>query len=178
MTRGKLRSMCLVWTHERDDRGSWHAIRSSSFQLPPIPDETDDWLHSSSIWLTEYRKLRRSLSRTWRSTLVSLWYWGVAFGIAFYTAFLVSRGRTVGGTLMLLPTCGTAYYALRRRRMIRREAYFLHRELFGRPSICAVCSYDLASGSPDTDGCTLCPECGAAWRLDAAAPSERRQGDT
>ncbi len=35
---------------------------------------------------------------------------------------------------------------------------------------CAACAYPLRSIPPDFDGATVCPECGAAWRL--AAPSE------
>lgn len=30
---------------------------------------------------------------------------------------------------------------------------------------CASCSYPLADLQPATDGCTVCPECGAAWKL-------------
>lgn len=30
---------------------------------------------------------------------------------------------------------------------------------------CQACDYDLTSLSADPDGCTTCPECGAAWRL-------------
>lgn len=30
---------------------------------------------------------------------------------------------------------------------------------------CVQCAYDLAGCKPDPDGCTVCPECGSAWRL-------------
>jgi predicted RNA-binding Zn-ribbon protein involved in translation (DUF1610 family) len=30
---------------------------------------------------------------------------------------------------------------------------------------CASCGYDLSHHHPESDGCTVCPECGAAWRL-------------
>ncbi len=32
---------------------------------------------------------------------------------------------------------------------------------------CPACSYSLAGIAPEPDGCTVCPECGAAWRLTA-----------
>jgi hypothetical protein len=35
---------------------------------------------------------------------------------------------------------------------------------------CAACGYDLSVIIPEPDGCRLCPECGAAWRLPASAP--------
>lgn len=31
---------------------------------------------------------------------------------------------------------------------------------------CPGCGYDLASSLVQSDGCNVCPECGAAWRLD------------
>jgi hypothetical protein len=31
---------------------------------------------------------------------------------------------------------------------------------------CAQCGYNLIHVNPEGDGCTVCPECGAAWRLD------------
>ena len=30
---------------------------------------------------------------------------------------------------------------------------------------CASCGYDLSHHHPEADGCSVCPECGAAWRL-------------
>ena len=31
--------------------------------------------------------------------------------------------------------------------------------------VCASCGYDMRGLPSDPDGCTLCPECGAAWKL-------------
>jgi hypothetical protein len=54
---------------------------------------------------------------------------------------------------------------------------------------CASCGYDLGGSLPQEDGCTVCPECDAAWRISAemvefrkarerlAAP-ERTEGET
>ncbi len=39
-----------------------------------------------------------------------------------------------------------------------------------RHDFCAACYNDLRTLAPDPDGCTVCPECGAAWRLGAATP--------
>lgn len=33
---------------------------------------------------------------------------------------------------------------------------------------CPACGYLLTTLQPDEDGCTVCPECGAAWRLKGA----------
>lgn len=32
---------------------------------------------------------------------------------------------------------------------------------------CACCEYEIAGLPPESDDCTVCPECGAAWRVDA-----------
>ncbi|MEQ8844349.1 MAG: hypothetical protein RIB58_05790 [Phycisphaerales bacterium] len=36
---------------------------------------------------------------------------------------------------------------------------------------CQACDYDLTGLTPDPDGCTTCPECGAAWRLPPEPPT-------
>lgn len=36
--------------------------------------------------------------------------------------------------------------------------------------ICGSCAHELRGLPSHEDGCTLCPECGAAWRLDPAKP--------
>ncbi len=33
---------------------------------------------------------------------------------------------------------------------------------------CPACGYNLAQLDPHEDGCTVCPECGAAWRIKAS----------
>lgn len=32
-------------------------------------------------------------------------------------------------------------------------------------NLCGSCGYDLAAVEPEADGCRVCPECGAAWRI-------------
>jgi hypothetical protein len=41
---------------------------------------------------------------------------------------------------------------------------------FGR---CPACMYSLAELPAESDGCTVCPECGGAWRLTVTADGER-----
>jgi len=45
--------------------------------------------------------------------------------------------------------------------------------------VCASCGYVLGSLPAASDGCTLCPECGAAWKLGTPPASQRpaRGGD-
>jgi hypothetical protein len=37
-------------------------------------------------------------------------------------------------------------------------------------SVCPICIYPLASIPVEADGCSVCPECGAAWRVNATSP--------
>jgi len=36
---------------------------------------------------------------------------------------------------------------------------------------CASCRYNVAEIEPETDGCVVCPECGAAWKLNPSRPT-------
>ena len=38
-----------------------------------------------------------------------------------------------------------------------------------RTGLCPACAYQIHDIEPDPDGCTVCPECGAAWRLSDAS---------
>ena len=48
------------------------------------------------------------------------------------------------------------------RRLIQQRAL-----KFAAQGECPVCRYDLAGLTPESDGCTICPECGAAWRVES-----------
>jgi hypothetical protein len=39
-----------------------------------------------------------------------------------------------------------------------------------RKNLCPHCRFSLAAIVPDPDGCTVCPECGAAWKLPELMP--------
>ncbi len=55
-----------------------------------------------------------------------------------------------------------------------RESGWLTRYMRGMISLgcCPVCTYNLSGLDSETDGCTVCPECGAAWRLPDDPASE------
>ena len=42
------------------------------------------------------------------------------------------------------------------------------------PVVRAACGHDLKGTPVAEDGCTVCPECGAAWRMPERAPSASR----
>jgi hypothetical protein len=37
---------------------------------------------------------------------------------------------------------------------------------------CLACGYDVRGVPPESDGCTVCPECGAAWRFLTSNPEQ------
>ncbi len=39
------------------------------------------------------------------------------------------------------------------------------RQALLRAGLCAGCGYSICELQPEADGCTVCPECGGAWRL-------------
>lgn len=48
------------------------------------------------------------------------------------------------------------------------QRWFFVRHFGGRlllAGLCACCDYDLKAVRPEPDGCRICPECGAAWKL-------------
>lgn len=52
----------------------------------------------------------------------------------------------------------------------RRRTTRMRRELPTLPPACLACRYELAGIPPaDSDGCTVCPECGAAWDFETMA---------
>tara|TARA_R110002111_G_scaffold248811_1_gene312643 strand:+ start:21 stop:476 length:456 start_codon:yes stop_codon:yes gene_type:complete len=40
------------------------------------------------------------------------------------------------------------------------------RQAMIRAALCPSCAYSIAELIPESDGCAVCPECGAAWRFD------------
>lgn len=69
-----------------------------------------------------------------------------------------------GGYVMFAGTClvlAAAWHALRRRGFFPTDP--ITPKL--RAGRCPACNYTLDNLTPAPDLCTLCPECGAAWRL-------------
>ncbi len=56
---------------------------------------------------------------------------------------------------------------------VRKNARRALAECLNR-AVCASCGYSLASLARAEDGCTVCPECGAAWKL----PEQRNEPRT
>lgn len=71
--------------------------------------------------------------------------------------------------LGLIPSASIAFIA-------RRAGGERIARIYARASFCGSCGYDLKGLTPAEDGCTVCTECGSAWRIgdDALASPPRR----
>ena len=71
--------------------------------------------------------------------------------------------------LMLVP-CILAFAAIRLvDHKIKVPAIVMYRL---RQMRCGCCDYGIGAISPEADGCTVCPECGAAWKLDRESAAQ------
>lgn len=94
-----------------------------------------------------------------------------ASGIFALTIFLVARGHF---SLRLMLIMSTVVFSV-----MFVMSFFLTLLIYkvtwrspinGRDSlltsgVCPACAYRIAGVPPEHDGCTVCPECGAAWRM-------------
>jgi hypothetical protein len=46
-----------------------------------------------------------------------------------------------------------------------------YRAMIAANGHCAACGYEIMDLPPEPDGCTVCPECGAAWRCHEKSPA-------
>ncbi len=92
---------------------------------------------------------------------------------ALVPAAIVPLGMGYRGLSVVVPAIaasvaiGLAYVRSVRKRMTRwqRERIL---NAAAEAGLCAVCGYLLYGLPREADGCTVCPECGAAWRVDPA----------
>jgi hypothetical protein len=75
-----------------------------------------------------------------------------------------SESKAIAIAALCTPMALVLVHAVDRRRFgVRLE------RVRALPPVCLACLYDLSGLPPEPDGCTVCPECGAAWKLDAPA---------
>ncbi|MEO1278047.1 MAG: hypothetical protein AAFV77_03730 [Planctomycetota bacterium] len=75
-----------------------------------------------------------------------------------------------GGAMMAALALGMGVLHARALRYQRAASFAL--------GLCPGCGYSIAELQPEADGCRVCPECGAAWRLGDLLGSTQRGGPT
>ena len=146
-----------------DDRGRELRVpRLAVFQLRTL-SQSD---RSREVFLQIQQKSSRSVVVSESVCLLLLSIPFLAGGIAlFIEGSAFSRSFAVAlaviGSLLFI-ACVT------RPCTIRSELNRLRGEYAGlraKQMQCLACNYELVGVPPEPDGCTVCPECGAAWRL-------------
>lgn len=148
-------------TRVRDDRGQTHTMRAAS---------TDGSFGSG---LSVGQQLWKEYARVVRNGRSPLYHGLISGGcvvlaaVVFFEALNGSKNPTVymvvGIGLLAAAVANPIQNRRRRHRMAAQLAWF---------SECLVCAYPLAELESEPDGCTVCPECGAVWRIGSQRPAE------
>ncbi len=119
----------------------------------------------------DFARVRASLaSPTWGGRHADAWWMQmIQLGLWFLAAAIVGglllvsrhwRFGVVGGAFF----AWGAWHVLTGRSRLQEHDVGARTEALLAVRRCASCAY-LLGGEPEADGCTVCPECGAAWRL-------------
>ena len=99
------------------------------------------------------------------------WKIELAIGLTVFMGILVALlmipGLGYQRAMFALPPLVVVVFLWSGRRYVRNR---YHRVILAM-EYCPSCGYRLVGTPPEGDGCTVCPECGAAWRLPRASTS-------
>jgi hypothetical protein len=145
----------------RDHRGQRASVRPLS--------QIDPRLQVDLSRERRIAELHRELERTWYRRSLQAAAIGSSAGLVALFAWLAKSDQVwmgiliVGIPLVLL----VAVVALGSRGVWRRELARLEAapRLRIAGGMCIGCGYSLEDLPCEADGCTVCPECGAAWKL-------------
>ena len=90
---------------------------------------------------------------------------GLTVFMGILIALLVLPGLSYTPAMSGLPPLIVVVFIWSGRRYARGR---YHRVILAK-QYCPSCGYRLVGARPEGDGCTVCPECGAAWRLSVAS---------
>lgn len=159
--------------HMMDDRGTERPVRADDLLAG------EPWKASRSG--VQPSEVAPAVFRTWWQALIV----GLSNGIgSLFLAGVLGRFLNIHYFLALILVVCTwgVLYATHRRYGGKLHSMFWRRRLAHRTTLkaarqharlsiarhrmCPCCAYSLAEVPADPDGCTPCPECGAAWRVD------------
>jgi hypothetical protein len=145
--------------HIVDDRG----VKRKSYAGPHLGSGTDSTMPES-----EYRELHRRLrGQEWVWSAI-LWMLALYFVVRFIRK--VASGGFGWDFVPALAFVAVWVFLARRSQTAfpDRPGWWVAEEL-RRLGRCPSCAYKLTSLPVEADGCTVCSECGAAWRLGGTA---------
>ena len=125
------------------------------------------------VWLRKPQSVRAKFDVARKRFTREMVAWGLTVGGALFCAsvvdhlfvttqapkhvFWLAGSALIGLAFLVAIPLWLGFIGMR----VIRLAYLL-------APVCYVCNYDLANLNACDDGCTVCPECGAAWKLGAA----------
>lgn len=142
----------------RDDRGVPRPIRSPHLKWQMKADE------AKVLW---YRLAR--VRRDRESSVTRCVGWGVVIVTCLLLGSVGTHAASTGDPnrsvlmFVFVPPVIALGYIWRRQMEVAIERLEAGRVKL--PPVCPSCHYDLVGLSSQSDGCTVCPECGAAWRF-------------
>ncbi|MFN0010570.1 MAG: hypothetical protein ACKVS8_02885 [Phycisphaerales bacterium] len=155
------------WVNLRDDRGVLHRRRWSPAAAARDPTLTADQRRNQNDYALLVRADHIAHSR-W--TLLLVWAFAVNVCISNYSlVWLTNRGADCF-TLYLLGTAAVFHGGIRWHIRPRVRAQLAKAAMLVPPR-CRACGYLLDGLTTEADGCRVCPECGAAWRVPDPAAS-------
>ena len=144
------RLLSLPLTSVTDDRDAAHPRRVHFRPVPGVRPEARaaklvGWRFPAGALL-----VRRPVAMV--ATLVLV-------GWVLYWLLIAQTTRTLWPFAVALALFVAAAYAA------CRALFVLQMALNRTVGLCPTCDHDLAARPAEPDGCTLCPECGSAWRM-------------
>lgn len=127
-----------LWPKTRDDRGRPYRFDPSAvltMKQRALPRHT-----APVVYVLVVGFLGFALVRHLRPAWPAAWGWvpGVfLLGLLIYAGALATRVREIA----------------------------MQERIARRRGVCAACGYSIAEIEPQQDGCAVCPECGAAWKV-------------
>lgn len=147
----------------KDDRGKRVRQSAAAAVLAGAGDPGADRVDS--------RAIRRAAWR-WARTPVALFVLLAAAALALAVVGAIKLGPVVIAVLVFSPVAATLILVVSRSVASATESLDSRRiaakGMMIRSRRCPACAYRLTGIDAESDGCVVCPECGAAWELDAA----------
>lgn len=147
-----------------DDRGRRHPLASSDITPGGGDPERAERLRRASLGPREPVS-RTEIVRGIRCGLLAI---PVLIAAALVPAFVAFKTNLPWWGKILVPIPASVVATLLMIALVRRVAPRRIARDMVRAGYCASCGQDLTGLEPHEDGCTVCPECGAAWRVPAA----------
>jgi hypothetical protein len=114
---------------------------------------------------TPSQRMRFALNALFALVLIGSFGLGVLSNMEALESWRSDMGWLEVMSVIALPIYFLLFFAASRL-WIRRG----RRLILTLPHTCVVCGYDMSGLEPEGDCCTVCPECGAAWRFPIRGP--------